>query len=173
MSDASSIGMDLADQGFRDMSAEYDRQNHTVRTGPDDYFGRFQPGHGYYNPIEGDPASTRESVGYNVGYYLGDDVELYGFGTYAHRNAQAYQNYRPPSVLPAIYPNGFVPRETVNENDFSVTTGIKGQNLFGWSWDLSTTYGGDHDVLGMGKYAHTGLAALHGYTHTTFHLSTV
>ncbi|MFM0159981.1 TonB-dependent receptor plug domain-containing protein [Paraburkholderia sediminicola] len=172
-SESASIGLDLGGKGFLDLSAEYDRQNHTVRTGPDDYFGTFQPGHGYYNPIEGDPASTRESVGYNAGYYLGDDVELYGFGTYAHRNAQAYQNYRPPSVLPAIYPDGFVPRETVNENDYSVTTGIKGPNLFGWSWDLSTTYGGDHDVIGMENSANTGLFAAQGYTPSTFHLSTV
>ncbi|MFM0502881.1 TonB-dependent receptor plug domain-containing protein [Paraburkholderia caffeinilytica] len=171
--ESASIGLDLGGKGFLDLSAEYDRQNHTVRTGPDDYFGTFQPGHGYYNPIEGDPASTRESVGYNAGYYLGDDVELYGFGTYAHRNAQAYQNYRPPSVLPAVYPDGFVPRETVNENDYSVTTGIKGQNLFGWSWDLSTTYGGDHDVIGMENSANTGLFAAQGYTPSTFHLATV
>ena len=46
-------------KSFLDLSAEYDRQNHTIRTGQDDYFGTFQPGHGYYNPIEGDPASTR------------------------------------------------------------------------------------------------------------------
>ncbi|OAJ60045.1 hypothetical protein A6V36_25370 [Paraburkholderia ginsengiterrae] len=172
-SESANIGLDLGGKGFLDLSAEYNRQNHTVRTGPDDYFGTFPPGHGYYNPIEGDPASTRESVGYNAGYYLGDDVELYGFGTYAHRNAEAYQNYRPPFVLPAIYPNGFVPVETVNENDFSVTTGIKGKNLFGWSWDLSSTYGGDHDVIGMRNSANTGLYAAQGYTPTTFHLSTV
>jgi iron complex outermembrane receptor protein len=171
--ESASIGLDLGGQGFLDLSAEYDRQNHTIRTGPDDYFGTFPPGHGYYNPIEGDPASTRESVGYNAGYYLGDDVELYGFGTYAHRDAQAYQNYRPPSVLPEVYPDGFVPVETINENDYSVTTGIKGQNLFGWSWDLSTTYGGDHEVVGMENSANTGLYDALGNTPTSFHLSTV
>jgi iron complex outermembrane receptor protein len=171
--ESANIGLNLGDQGYLDLAAEYDRQNHTVRTGPDDYFGTFQPGHGYYNPIEGDPASTRESVGFNAGYYLGDDVELYGFGTYAHRDAQAYQNYRPPSVLPEVYPNGFVPTETVNENDYSVTSGIKGQNLFGWSWDLSTTYGGDHEGIGMDSSANTGLYAAEGYTPTSFHLATV
>jgi iron complex outermembrane receptor protein len=168
--ESASIGLDLGGQGFLDLSAEYDRQNHTIRTGPDDYFGTFPPGHGYYNPIEGDPASTRESVGYNAGYYLGDDVELYGFGTYAHRDAQAYQNYRPPSVLPEVYPDGFVPVETINENDYSVTTGVKGQNLFGWSWDLSTTYGGDHEVVGMENSANTGLYEALGYTQLTNNL---
>jgi len=171
--ESANIGLNLGDKGYLDLAAEYDRQNHTVRTGPDDYFGTFQPGHGYYNPIEGDPASTRESVGFNAGYYLGEDVELYGFGTYAHRNAEAYQNYRPPAVLPEVYPNGFVPTETVNENDYSVTSGIKGQNLFGWSWDLSSTYGGDHEGIGMDNSANTGLYAAQGYTPTSFHLATV
>jgi len=171
--ESANIGLNLGDKGYLDLAAEYDRQNHTVRTGPDDYFGTFQPGHGYYNPIEGDPASTRESVGFNAGYYLGDDVELYGFGTYAHRNAEAYQNYRPPAVLPEVYPNGFVPTETVNENDYSVTSGIKGQNLFGWSWDISSTYGGDHEGIGMDNSANTGLYAAQGYTPTSFHLATV
>jgi iron complex outermembrane receptor protein len=171
--ESANIGLNLGDQGYLDLAAEYDRQNHTVRTGPDDYFGTFQPGHGYYNPIEGDPASTRESVGFNAGYYLGDDVELYGFGTYAHRDAQAYENYRPPSVLPEVYPNGFVPTETVNENDYSITSGVKGQNLFGWSWDLSTTYGGDDEGVGMVDSANTGLYAAEGFTPTSFHLATV
>jgi iron complex outermembrane receptor protein len=171
--ESASVGLNLGDRGYLDLAAEYDRQNHTVRTAPDDYFGTFQPGHGYYNPIEGDPASTRESVGFNAGYFLGDDVELYGFGTYAHRDAEAYQNYRPPSVLPEIYPNGFVPTETINENDYSVTGGIKGDNLFGWSWDLSSTYGGDNEGLGMVNSANTGLYAAEGFTPTSFHLATV
>ncbi|MGF6642808.1 TonB-dependent receptor plug domain-containing protein [Paraburkholderia sp. GAS82] len=171
--ESANIGLNLGDHGFLDLAAEYDRQNHTVRTGPDDYFGTFQPGHGYYNPIEGDPASTRESVGFNAGYYLGDDVELYGFGTYAHRDAEAYQNYRPRSVLPQVYPGGFVPTETVNENDYSVTAGAKGQNLFGWSWDLSTTYGGDNEGIGLVNSANTALYAADGFTPTSFHLATV
>jgi iron complex outermembrane receptor protein len=170
---SANIGLNLGDKGFLDLSAEYARQNHTVRTGPDDYFGTFPPGQGYYNPIEGDPSSTRELVGFNAGYYLNDDVQLYGFGTYAHRNASAYQNFRPPSVLPEIYPNGFIPQETINENDYSVTAGIKGENLFGWSWDLSTTYGGNYSRLGMVDSANTGLFAAEGYTPTSFHLGTV
>ncbi|WP_224017813.1 TonB-dependent receptor plug domain-containing protein [Paraburkholderia tropica] len=171
--ESANLGFNLGDKGFFDLAAEYARQNHTVRTGPDDYFGTYAPGHGYYNPIEGDPSSTRESVGFNAGYSLSDDVELYGFGTYAHRNASAYQNYRPPSVLPEIYPNGFTPQETINENDFSVTAGVKGENLFGWAWDLSTTYGGDHANIGMVDSANTGLYDAIGYTPTSFHLSTV
>ncbi|CAN0620840.1 iron complex outermembrane recepter protein [Burkholderia multivorans] len=167
------IGFNLGDKGFLDLSAEFARQNHTVRTGPDDYFGRFPQGQGYYNPIEGDPASTRVLFGYNAGYYLGDSVELYSFGTYAHRKGDAYQNFRPPTVLPRVYPNGFVPSETLNENDFSVTAGVKGQNLLGFSWDLSSTYGGNYESFGMEHSANTGLYAAVGATPTSFHLSSV
>ncbi|MEK6348121.1 MAG: TonB-dependent receptor [Burkholderia sp.] len=167
------IGFNLGDKGFLDLSAEFARQNHTVRTGADDYFGRFPQGQGYSNPISGDPASSRTAVGFNAGYYLGDSVELYGFGTYAHRKAEAYQNYRPGSVLTALYPGGFVPVEDLNENDFSVTAGIKGQNLFGWNWDLSSTYGGDYDVFNLSNSANTGLYANTGYTPSSFHVSTV
>lgn len=171
--ESANIGFNLGGRGFVDLSAEYARQNHTVRTGPDDYFGRFPAGQGYYNRMLGDPSATRESVGFNAGYYLGDNVELYGFGTYAHRKASAYQNFRPSSVLPAVYPDGFTPQETVNENDYSITAGVKGDNLFGWSWDLSTTYGGDHDSIGMVDSANTGLYAAAGFTPTTFRLATL
>ncbi len=166
-------GFNLGGNGFLDLAADFSRQNHTVRTGPDDYFGRFAPGQGYANPIEGDPASTRTSVGFNAGYHLGDSVELYGFGTYAHRRGEAYQNFRPGTVLPAVYPNGFSPVETVNENDFSVTAGIKGENLFGFSWDLSSTYGGNYESFGLLDSANTGLYGTQGNTPTSFHLSTV
>ena len=45
--------------------------------------------------------------------------------------------------------------------------------LFGWSWDLSTTYGGDNDGIGMENSANTGLYAAQGYTPSSFHLGTV
>lgn len=170
-SNSATVALALGQNGFLDLSAEYDRRNHTVRTGVDDYFGVYP--HGLYNPIEGDPSSTRETVGFNAGYFVSDDVELYGFGTYAHRNAAAYQNYRPPIVLPAVYPNGFSPQETVNENDYSFTIGAKGEHLFGWSWDLSSTYGGDYNGLGMANSANTGLFAAMGSTPADFRLGSL
>lgn len=167
------FGFNLGDKGFFDLAAEYARQNHTVRTAPDDYFGQFPIGQGYKNLTEGQPASTRESVGFNTGYYLGDDTELYGFGTYAHRDAQSYQNDRPSSILAAVYPNGFTPSETINENDYSITGGVKGKNRLGWAWDLSSTYGGDHEQLGLTNSVNTGLYAAEGYTPTSFHLGAI
>jgi iron complex outermembrane recepter protein len=162
---SATLGLALGQNGFLDLSAEYARQNHTMRNAADPRTG------GYDNLILGSPASTRESVAVNTGYFVSDNVELYGFATYAHRDGSSYQNYRLPSVLPSIYPYGFSPQETISENDYSVTAGAKGENLFGWSWDLSTTYGGDDDNIGMVNSANTDLYAATGSTPTSFHLS--
>jgi iron complex outermembrane receptor protein len=164
---AANIGLSLGQNGFLNLSAEYNRQNHTVRTAADPRT------HAFDNLISGSPSSTRESVAFNAGYAITDDVELYGFGTYAHREASSYQNFRLGSTLPTIYPNGFTPQETISENDYSLTAGAKGENLFGWSWDLSTTYGGDFDHLGMVNSANTSLFAATGSTPTSFHLASL
>jgi iron complex outermembrane receptor protein len=48
-----------------------------------------------------------------------------------------------PNRLPTIYPTGFSPQETFNEEDYAFTAGIKGKVFGNWNWDLSSTYGKD------------------------------
>jgi iron complex outermembrane receptor protein len=107
------------------------------------------------NNIYGDPSYNIYKGFYNAGYDLGDNVELYSFGSYGHRIAQAYENYRSPGKVTAVtslgetvypFPDGFSPKEALREDDFSVTGGIKGMYT-GWDWDLSTTYGRDTDHI--------------------------
>ncbi|HEY0265275.1 MAG TPA: TonB-dependent receptor, partial [Rhizomicrobium sp.] len=43
-------------------------------------------------------------------------------------------------------PLGFVPVEALREDDYGYTLGLRG-NLSGWRWDLSGTYGKDHDRI--------------------------
>ncbi|KWB20503.1 hypothetical protein WL32_17790 [Burkholderia cepacia] len=160
--------LNLGDRGYLDLSAEFARQNHTNRTGFDDDFGAVPAG--LPNYIGGSPSSTRELVGFNAGYRLDSDIDLYGFGTYGHRNAAAYENARPAFYLPAVFPNGFVPQDTLNENDYSVTVGAKGKALLGWSWDLSSTYGGDYASEGLSSSVNPGLYRATGYTPTNFHI---
>jgi iron complex outermembrane recepter protein len=161
-------GLSLGNGGFLDLSAEVARENHTNRT--DAYAHTGALAGSIANAYFGDPSSTRQVVGFNAGYYLDDDVELYGFGTYAHRDAASYQSIRGSSVLPAIYPNGFIPQDQISENDFSITAGAKGDNLFGWKWDLSSTYGGDNDNFSQRTSENLGLYKLTGETPTSFYI---
>jgi iron complex outermembrane receptor protein len=114
-----------------------------------------QPGEPDVNRIIGDPRYNLYNLFYNSGYDLGGGVELYSFGSYSHREASSFENYRLPSKVSGttstgqLYfplPNGFNPTEALSEDDFSFTGGIKGE-IEGWSWDLSSTYGQDYDKI--------------------------
>ena len=78
----------------------------------------------------------------NAGYDLGG-VQLYTFGTYSQRRSDLWYSYRYPKDVNnviGIYPNGYRPHVMIDEEDFEVAGGVKGQ-IAGWDWDLSTTYG--------------------------------
>jgi iron complex outermembrane receptor protein len=116
----------------------------------------------YVNRIAGDAQSRLANVMYNSGYDFGG-VQLYSFGTYSRRTASAYENDRfgdrviaspvlgvagsvtTPGEL-FFYPNGFNPREGLDEEDFALTGGVKG-DTGGWHWDLSSTYGEDKNEI--------------------------
>jgi iron complex outermembrane receptor protein len=162
---AADVGLPLGEEGFLHLSAEYRRHEHSVRSGPDERTG------GYDNRTLGDPKIRRESFSANAGIPLNQDVELYAFGTAAHRAGATVQNLRLASRLPQLYPNGFSPVETSNETDAALTAGIKGTDLGGWRWDLSASYGSDNVKIGMTDSANTDLYAATGATPTSFHLS--
>jgi iron complex outermembrane receptor protein len=132
------------------------------------------------NHILGDARVEMTNLAYNAGYDLAEGVTVYSFGTYGRKVAKAYENYRVPSRVIAspvlgvrgsytapgeliFAPNGFNPLETLDEDDFAVTGGLKGEYA-GWRWDLSTTYGRDHDDIGT---SHSANAALWIDTHAT------
>ncbi|WP_068173409.1 TonB-dependent receptor plug domain-containing protein [Neokomagataea thailandica] len=109
------------------------------------------------NKITSTPEETRENLGIDFGKKIAENVDFYGQITYAHRHAEAIQNYRVPSIAPTLYPYGFSPTETIEENDYAATLGLKGQNLFGFDWDLSTVYGADEDTIGTKNTVNTGM----------------
>jgi len=159
-------GMDLKGKGFFSLSAEVKYQDHTDRTPA-------TPDGQRNNHILGNPRELRESLGYNMEYELAKNIQLYSFSTYAHRNSEAYQYYRPgigSNALPTIYPNGYSPQEGNNEDDFGVTVGLKGHHYF--DWDLSTTYGEDINSASMFESGNTSLYALTGTSPTEFHQNT-
>jgi hypothetical protein len=120
------------------------------------------------NPFLGNPQLNREALSYNAGYDISPNLSLYSFATFGHRNGESYQNYRTPSTLPEIFPTGFVPQIAINSNDYSFTGGIKGNLPDGWSWDLSTTYGGESDDIDIFDTVNTSLYEATGHTPTRF-----
>jgi len=128
------------------------------------------------NNIYGDTQSDIYNGMYNAGYDLGDGLQLYSFGSFGHRKASAYENYRVPSkvtrtvggVTTVPFPNGFEPREQLREDDYSFTAGIKGV-VGGWNWDLATTYGNDKDDISTINSANASLYADTGQTPRNFY----
>ena len=175
-----SFALPLLDKGFLDIAANYRYHDHTNRTGWDSRTLPFNvplPADGSKfhvseNPgrIIGDPKYNLASVGYNAGYdVLPEALTIYTFGTYANRAANAFENWRTPAKIPAVYPGGFVPREALYENDYGFTGGVKGTILGGWHYDLASTYGEDVINLKNKDSANVDLFNATGFTPKTFH----
>jgi iron complex outermembrane recepter protein len=130
------------------------------------------PGYPNLNRISGDAAVQQKIMAFNSGYDFSNGTEVYLFGTYGHKNAASYENYRMPSkatytdpvtgVTTYPFPFGFNPQEASDEDDYQFTAGIKG-TVASWAWDVSTGFGGDKvaistiDSYNTGYYNTTGL----------------
>lgn len=160
-------GAKLGQRGFIHVSGDFFHTDHTYRSAPDARTGT------KINNVLGQPEQTRESVAIKAGYDITDNIQLYGTATYAHRHAESYQNYRLPSSLAsypgyaALYPYGYSPLQTMEENDYELTAGIKGV-FKGWNWDLSTVYGRDYNDIGLKNSANTAIERDTGRTPTRF-----
>jgi len=126
------------------------------------------PGYPYVNHISGDAAYHLSMMTANAGYDMGRGLEFYSFATYGRKTAAAFENYRTPNRIPAIYPAGFNPLESIKEDDYALTAGLKGKAA-GWNWDLSTVYGKDHDKVGVLNSGNVSLFKDTGATPTEFH----
>ncbi len=123
----------------------------------------------YANRIAGD-ARYHLNVGtFSAGFSPSEGVNIYSFGTYGVKKASAFENYRLPTSVPAVYPAGYSPREETLETDYALTFGIKGENTAGWSFDLSSTYGKDDHDITVANSANVQLYQDTGSTPTDFH----
>ncbi|THD62284.1 TonB-dependent receptor [Phenylobacterium sp.] len=166
-------GFKVGQNGWMNMTLEERYHEHSQQGGPDarlfDPTGHLlsgddpmdaagvvhQPGSPNVNRIIGDPEFNLYNLFYNAGYDLTNDIQLYSFGSYSHREASSFENYRVPTKISGAtstgdtyfpLPNGFNPVEALSEDDYSFTVGIKG-GIDGWNWDLSSTYGQDKDNI--------------------------
>ncbi len=96
--------------------------------------------------------SNRDKVidtSYNAELPLSEALTLYSFTTLSHRDVvDTRGSFRPNSVstLTDIYPDGFGAQRLISETDHQIAIGGKGL-LYGWNYDLSTTYSRDLAVL--------------------------
>jgi iron complex outermembrane receptor protein len=126
------------------------------------------------NHIYGDTYSNTYDGYVNAGYDFGE-VQAYATGSYGHRKAMAWENFRLPSrvtrtvngVTTVPFPHGFEPREQFVEDDYALSGGVKGK-LAGWNWDLSTTWGRDKDDISTINSANAALFADTGTTPRNF-----
>ncbi len=115
------------------------------------------PGFPYLNRISGDAAVQQKIALLNSGFNFDNGMEFYLFGTYGHKDAASYENWRVPSKAAYTDPNpvtnpggvtiypfpyGFNPQESSDEDDYQGNIGLKG-TLAAWDWDIATGYGGD------------------------------
>jgi iron complex outermembrane receptor protein len=126
------------------------------------------PDYPHLNHIFGDARYQLNLVSVNAGLDLNDSTQAYAFATYSKKYAGGWANFRLPTRLPDIYPLGFMPIDTMKEQDFAVTGGLRGKAL-GWNWDLSSTYGKDDAAINVTRSANVDLYNDTGATPTAFH----
>ncbi len=196
-------GFGLGEDGHVHVSAQFNQQDATNRTGPSRssflyYFPLNAAGEEILpagslssNPLlpAGATPNPREetrdnyawknrgirefrlaSLAVDAALPLTDSLEVYGFGLYSHRKAEAPQNFRHPArdeVVRAIFPDGYAPYEVLDEDDFGVTAGVRGESGSLWNWDLSTNYGRSD----IGIDLHDSLNPTYGLdSQTSFHI---
>ncbi len=141
------------------------------------------PGYPNLNLISGDAEYRLSTFAFNAGVSLPNDGEIYTFGSYGHKDASAYENYRRyyrvagKSSTDLPFPNGFNPRERIIEDDYAFTLGTSGV-AGGWNYDLASTWGMDdievrvEDSANASLYYDTSTTTTKGYTPTSFHAGT-
>jgi iron complex outermembrane receptor protein len=94
----------------------------------------------------GQPQVIGGNIGYDAMLPVGEAFELYSFGTYSKRHAAGWLTYRLPSAtnnILSIYPEGYIPRIHVRDEDYQVAPGLRGELGAGINLDLSSSYAED------------------------------
>jgi iron complex outermembrane receptor protein len=163
------IGIPMGPNGYFNLTGEFRDRDRTNRAGFDlrPNYNRpappaFDEREAAFNRLQfrfGDPDTVDYNLFANFGMELGEDVELYGFGSYGHRDTVSAANYRgagsvqnrdfsalAPNQAPnaanfvALTPDGFLPLIDTNLDDFAVTAGLRA-TLAEWKADLSFGHG--------------------------------
>ncbi|KCZ49254.1 TonB-dependent receptor plug domain-containing protein [Hyphomonas pacifica] len=147
------------DNGFLNLSGEYTDAQPTSRSRQRADAIALQeafPELNVPNPVQNWGQPERQAYRFAVnGQYDFANTEAYVFSTYGFGNGVTDFNWRNPLStsafgdsaidptydLSAIYPVGFTPRFGQDDNDFSLTSGIRSASEGAFSYDLSASYG--------------------------------
>ena len=92
----------------------------------------------------GDQPSTNEQIFYNLVAPASASVEVYSFGGYSRLDGDIRYFFRragQDETIRAIDPDGYRPTLDSRIENFSIAIGLRGDDLAGFGWDLSSVYG--------------------------------
>jgi iron complex outermembrane recepter protein len=159
------VGLPIGAAGYVNLTGEYRDRKATNRQALDLRPNYIRPSATTFDPREagfdrlnfrfGDPKTKDFNLFVNTGYDFAGGFELYGFGSYGHRNSESAANFRQqsnaanrdfsvlaPNVVPnnanfvALTPDGFLPLINTKLRDYAGTIGVRGA-FGGWKTDLS------------------------------------
>jgi len=133
------VGLPLGAEGFLTISGEFLDRNPTNRS---DIDPRVQPSR--VRARFGDPEVDQYTGFVNAGIPLAaDGWQLYGWTGYQYRDSTSAAFNRPSNNVnnvPAIYPDGFLPKIDVRSHDLNSAVGLRG-DVSDWNVDLNISYG--------------------------------
>lgn len=92
----------------------------------------------------GDQPSTNKQLFFNIAAPASDAVEVYAFGGYNRLDGDIEYFFRRAGqneTLRAFYPDGYRPRLDSQIENLSAAIGLRGNDLAGFGWDVSSVYG--------------------------------
>ncbi|MDE2488606.1 MAG: TonB-dependent receptor [Alphaproteobacteria bacterium] len=118
--------------------------------------------------VFGQPSFHNAAVFLNSQLPLTSDITAYAFGGYNRLSGVSYNFYRiaaNDATIRSLYPNGFMPLAPIVFENASMVVGVKGKDLLGFRWDLSTDYGKSRNHY---FYTNTDNASLGAASPTSF-----
>jgi iron complex outermembrane receptor protein len=96
----------------------------------------------------GQPAIQLYSISDDFEYPISDFANVYAFGTLSSRYSRAWLTPRLPNQtanqILEVYPLGYSPKLRLIDHDWQQNVGVKGDDLLGFTWDLSSSFSQDN-----------------------------
>lgn len=170
-------GMQLGDYGSLVLFAESSSSAVTSRTRQRQDAIDFQAAHpdlDVPDPVQrwGQPELESQRAGFNLKAMANETTELYAFGLYGHSEGVSDFNWRNPDTttgayrttpifpgwdLRDIYPVGFSPRYSNEQEDLQLVGGARGEFSADFRWDVSASYGRNAIEYGLGNAINASL----------------